>query len=125
MPFYYFHRNDDADVVSFHAEDLAAAKCEATRMAGKIICDDATTFWDKAEWSLTVTDTNGLTQFQLHFIGTDAPVVLKAALSLSQEVAEIEEAQVALRDGLQDRTEQTAKEQRLLHRRRNDLEGAR
>jgi hypothetical protein len=82
MSFYYFHVNDESESTSFHAADLAAAKCEATRMAGRIICDDALTFWDKAEWSLTVTDEGGLTLFQLQFIGTDAPAISRASVAL-------------------------------------------
>jgi hypothetical protein len=82
MPFFYFHTNKEPDSTSFHAADLAAAKCEATRMAGQIICDAAGRFWDKAEWMLTVTDMHGLTQFQLQFIGTDAPTNLNGAFAL-------------------------------------------
>ncbi len=82
MPFFNFHINKEPDSTSFHASDLAAAKCEATKMAGQIICDGAKRFWDRAEWMLTVTDLHGLTQFQLQFIGTDAPVNSSAALPL-------------------------------------------
>ncbi len=95
MPFYYFHLNDEADSTSFHADDLGAAKCEATKMAGQIICDEAKTFWNTAEWLLTVTDANNLTQFQLQFIGTDAPVNLKSRVYASREAAEISQMQRA------------------------------
>ena len=78
---------------SFHADDLGSAKCEATKMAGQIICDEARTFWDTAEWMLTVTDANNLTQFQLQFIGTDAPTNLKRTVFESLEAAEIQEMQ--------------------------------
>ena len=79
MPSYYLHVNEEQDTTCFHALDLAAAKCEATKMAGRIICDDADTFWDRAEWSLTVADKNGLTLFQLQFIGIEAPTILRPA----------------------------------------------
>jgi hypothetical protein len=35
MPFCYLHVNDEPESTCFHAVDLAAAKCEATKMAGK------------------------------------------------------------------------------------------
>lgn len=95
MPFYYFHLNNEPDSTSFHADDLVAAKCEATKMAGQIICDEARTFWNTAEWVLSVTDANSLTQFQLQFVGTDAPINLKRTIFASQEAAEIKEMQRA------------------------------
>ena len=82
MPSYYLHVNDEPDKTCFQAVDLAAAKCEATKMAGRIICDDSDTFWERAEWSLTVADISGLTLFQLQFIGIDAPVISRTAASL-------------------------------------------
>jgi hypothetical protein len=44
-------------------------------MAGTIVCEEADTFWDKAEWIMPVTDVTGLTQFQLCIVGTDAPII--------------------------------------------------
>jgi hypothetical protein len=38
-----------------------------------MICDEADQFWDKAEWNMTVTDDRGLTLFQIHILGTEAP----------------------------------------------------
>jgi hypothetical protein len=52
-------------------------------MAGQIVCDDARTFWDKAEWLLTVSDAGGLTLFQLQLIGTDAPVISRSAVAVA------------------------------------------
>lgn len=75
MPLYYFHLDDEADSTSFEAANLAAAKCEATKMAGQIICDDSHTFWEKAEWVLTVTNADNLMLFQLRFVGIEAPAI--------------------------------------------------
>jgi hypothetical protein len=82
MPFYYMHVNDEPESTCFHAVDLAAAKCEATKMAGKIICDDSDTFWDTAEWSLVVADKGGLTLFQLQFIGIEAAAIARVKVSV-------------------------------------------
>jgi hypothetical protein len=81
MPFYYLHVNDELESTCFHAVDLAAAKCEATKMAGKIICDDSGAFWDTAEWSMMVSDKGGLTLFQLQFIGIEAPAIARTKVS--------------------------------------------
>jgi hypothetical protein len=77
MPFFYARLNDEPASTGYHAADLAAAKCEATKMAGRIICDDAATFRDRAEWSLTVTDEDDLTLFQLQFIGVESAAIRK------------------------------------------------
>jgi hypothetical protein len=76
MPLFHFHVEDGQPAVDpggFELPDLAAAKCEAIQMAGRIICDAAGAFWDRAEWSMTVTDESGLTLFNLQIVGTDAP----------------------------------------------------
>jgi hypothetical protein len=78
MPRYYFNVDDDnstLDTEGSEIETLAKAKCEAVKMAGRIICDAAGKFWDRAEWSMTVTDGAGLTLFTLDFMGTEAPAI--------------------------------------------------
>jgi hypothetical protein len=47
----------------------------SAKMLGKILCDDAEGFWDQAAWTMTVTDENGLTLFQLHVMGTEAAAI--------------------------------------------------
>jgi|GEM_PF-4336606 len=81
MLVFYFDLTDQPDCTSFHAVDLAAAKGEATKMAGRIISDDAGKFWDTADWALTVTDIDAPTQFQLQFIGPQATAVSRTAVS--------------------------------------------
>lgn len=76
MPRYYFNIDNGQaipDVKGIELKNLAAAKCEAIQMAGRLICDAAATFWDRAEWSMTVTDATGLTLFRLEIMGTEAP----------------------------------------------------
>jgi hypothetical protein len=60
-------------------DNLAAAKCEAVKMMGRLICDASETFWDCADWTMTVTDEAGLTVFELSVSGTQAPVAQPAA----------------------------------------------
>lgn len=52
---------------------VAAAKCEAVKLAGKLICDRATEFWDTARLLMTVTDDRGLSLFTLDFVGMESP----------------------------------------------------
>ena len=54
-------------------KDLAVAKCEAIKTAGRVISDPAATFWDRPDWSITVTDAVGLTLLRLEILGTEAP----------------------------------------------------
>jgi hypothetical protein len=77
MPNYHFNISDDAspDPDGIEIANLATAKCEAIQMAGRIICDAARDFWDRAEWTMTVTDDQGLTLFTLQIVGTEAPSV--------------------------------------------------
>ena len=78
MARYFFHVEDGseiADDLGMELPTLAEAKCEAVRYAGRLICDHGTKFWDSADWSMTVTDEKGLTQFSLQFIGTEAPAI--------------------------------------------------
>ena len=75
MPRYFFHVKDGADLRDAEGtqlDDLAAAKCEAVKYAGRLICDEASHFWDRKEWMMTVADASGLMLFQLHFIGIEA-----------------------------------------------------
>jgi hypothetical protein len=77
MPRYHFNFADDLslDDEGFELKDLAVAKCEALKMAGHIISDEAAAFWDRAEWSMTVTDPTGLALFRLEIVGTESPAV--------------------------------------------------
>lgn len=76
MPRYFFHIEDGQaarDDEGVELKGAAAAKCEAVKLAGQMICDSAGSFWDRQEWKLTATDEDGLTLFCLHFVGIEAP----------------------------------------------------
>ncbi len=72
MPKFHFHLDDQRDEQGLELTDLAAAKCEALEFAARHICDAANAFWDREEWTLTVTDERGLTLMQLHIVGTQS-----------------------------------------------------
>lgn len=75
MPKYYFNIEDGEgtpDTEGTEIESLAYAKCHAVKLAGQAICDAAQTFWDQAQWKMTVTDESGLTLFELLIIGMES-----------------------------------------------------
>ena len=76
MPRFHFNTDKHRDAEGADLPSLAAAKCEAMKIAAKIICEDVSDFWDRAEWCLTVTDQTGLTMFQLQVIGTESPAIM-------------------------------------------------
>ena len=75
MPRFHFHSDGQRDTDGTELDSVKDAKCAAVKMAGQIICEEAGEFWDKAEWTMTVTDDRGLTLFQLQIIGTEAPSI--------------------------------------------------
>jgi hypothetical protein len=76
---YYFHTDSQRDLNGAYLPSLADAKCEAMAVAGRMMCDQTATFWDAAEWCLTVSDQDNLTLFQLNIIGTDAPSIRRSS----------------------------------------------
>jgi hypothetical protein len=73
MPRFYFHVDGGSrDDGGCEIEDLAKAKCEAVDMAGRLICKDSDTFWERKDWGMSVTDEEGLTLFSLTFFATEA-----------------------------------------------------
>jgi hypothetical protein len=76
MPKFYFNMDDDSSDPDGHElASVAVAKCDAAKMLGKILCDNSHGFWDQAAWTMTVSDENGLTLFQLHVMGTEAAAI--------------------------------------------------
>ena len=75
IPTFYFHLDDSRDDQGTELKDVATAKCEAIKFAGRHVCDKADTFWDDANWTLTVADETNLTLFQLHIIGTESSAI--------------------------------------------------
>jgi len=82
---YYFHTDSQRDPNGAYLPTLAAAKCEAMAVAGRMICDQSASFWDAAEWCLTVSDENDLTLFQLNIVGTEAPSIRSSSTVLQEE----------------------------------------
>ena len=76
MPKFHFHLDDQRDEQGLELADLAAAKCEALEFAARHICDAANAFWDRKDWTLSVTDERGLTLVQLHIVGTQSAASL-------------------------------------------------
>ena len=77
MPRYFFDIKDGSRVEreAYDLADLATARCEAVTLAGRLICNAASTFWDSREFSMTVSNIEGLMLFTLHFIGTEAAAI--------------------------------------------------
>jgi hypothetical protein len=83
MPRYFFHVDDGnstRDGEGLYLADIEVAKCEAIKMAGRIICDAAADFWGRSEWSMTVTNEVGLALFTLQVVGTEAPASQRPAI---------------------------------------------
>jgi hypothetical protein len=79
VPRYFFHVDGDLrDDEGCSVEDLAKAKCEAVSMAGKLICEDSSAFWEKKDWGMTVTDEAGLILFTLTFFATESAAAVPA-----------------------------------------------
>jgi hypothetical protein len=72
MPTFHFHLDDQRDRQGLELPDLAGAKCEALEFAARHICDAANAFWDREDWTLTVTNERGLTLLQLQIVGTQS-----------------------------------------------------
>jgi hypothetical protein len=75
IPKFHFHLDPERDEQGLELTNVAAAKCEALDFAARHICDDANAFWDREEWSLTVTNDSGLTLLQLQIVGTQSSAV--------------------------------------------------
>jgi hypothetical protein len=80
MPAFHFQLDGDPDAEAIELSDLAGAKCEALHFAARHICEAANAFWDRVEWTLSVSDEKRLTLFALRIVGTEsAATSLKAS----------------------------------------------
>ena len=80
MPRFYFHTNNPAegslqDDEGMEFSSIHQAKCQAAVYAGALLRDVAESFWDDADFELTVTDDAGLILFTMRVVGTEAPAV--------------------------------------------------
>ena len=74
MARYFFHTNHPAegrgrDDKGMEFASVHAAKCEAVKYAGELLCDVAEHFWDSRRFELTVTDDQGLILFTMRLVG--------------------------------------------------------
>jgi hypothetical protein len=73
---YHFNMHDGRaypDTLAMHCPTLEAARVEAVQRIGKLLAEDAARFWTGDEWTMDVTDGNGLTLFTLMFMATESP----------------------------------------------------
>ena len=83
MAAYFFHSNhpterDIQDDEGFDFPSIEEAKRQAIIYAGALLSDSALTFWDTADFELTVTDENGLILFSARVTGVEAPAIRRA-----------------------------------------------
>lgn len=74
MPKFVF-KAGNVEPETFSFPDLATAKCEAMRYAGRLICAQAETFWEHGNFEMTVTDEKNLTLFTLIMAGTESAAI--------------------------------------------------
>lgn len=72
---YFFHVDDSHDLEGTELSSTAVAKCEAVKLAGRMLCDGASEFWDSDGFMMIVTDDRGLLLFTLDFVGIEAPAI--------------------------------------------------
>ena len=75
MPRYYFHVQDGVSTVDNGGtvlRNLATAKREAVKVAGRMRSEEASAFWETQDWRMTVTDQSGLTLFSLIFMAIES-----------------------------------------------------
>ena len=62
---YWFEGESDCQPISRSLPDIAAAKSEAARTLGLMLCDAAKEPWNDTDWGITVTDEVGRILFSL------------------------------------------------------------
>ncbi|MGU3663477.1 DUF6894 family protein [Methylobacterium sp. A49B] len=80
MPRFYFNVHDGKtglDVIGTDLPSWEAARVEALRFMGEIMKDNAPLIALDEDWRLEVTDSTGLTLFQVALVMTDTPVSLR------------------------------------------------
>jgi hypothetical protein len=68
---YHFRTEDQVDARGVELASLAAAKCEAAKIAASMVCASADEAWENCNWAVTVTDNDGRKVFQLQVIATE------------------------------------------------------
>ena len=76
---YHFNVHDGRaypDTLGTECETLQDARVEAVRRIGRLLAEEAARFWTGDEWTMDVTDSNGLKLFTLTFIATNSAATL-------------------------------------------------
>jgi hypothetical protein len=71
MKRYHFRTDDQVDARGVQLASLAAAKCEAAKIAASCVCASADEAWENCNWAVTVTDDEGRKIFQRQVIATE------------------------------------------------------
>ena len=71
MKRYHFRTEEQVDARGLELASLAAAKCEAAKIAASCVCASADEAWEKCNWAVIVTDDDGRKIFQLQVIATE------------------------------------------------------
>ena len=72
---YHFNLHDGTeyrDALGTECGTLQDARIEAVRRIGRLLAEEAARFWTGDEWTMDVTDPNGLTLFMLTFMATNS-----------------------------------------------------
>ena len=76
MPRYHFNVNGERDDEGYELPNVLVAQSEALGMAGRIICDeDSAKFWKAHDWTMQVTDSDGLSLFELLILATESAAI--------------------------------------------------
>jgi hypothetical protein len=70
LPKYFFHTHDHVDDEGIVLEDASEARSAALRYAGQRLAECHQSFWNTAEFHLTVTNEGGETLFGLKLSAT-------------------------------------------------------
>jgi hypothetical protein len=71
MKRYHFRTEDQVDTRGVELASLAAAKCEAAKIAASSVCASADESWENCDWTVTVTDDEGQKVFRLQIVATE------------------------------------------------------
>lgn len=76
MPRYYFHTKDGRCILDAEGSELAdlrAARIEAIKVLSELLHESPEEFWETRSFSVTVSDKDRLTLFEVDVCATDAP----------------------------------------------------
>lgn len=71
MKRFHFRTEDQVDTCGVELASLAAAKCEAAKIAASSVCASADETWENCNWVVTVTDDEGRKLFQLRVTASE------------------------------------------------------